>query len=313
MEKIDITDCASSCRVILREEDFETQNSRERCIWTAERLRLLCQQAGNVALADSLSAIPSSKVWFEGFTLIGRANYHSPNHIVPPEVFAQHYEIIFIDKGNQNHWINGRLYNLNSGDCLFIRPMEQHSTAQQSERRGRFYWWIFNPLNGFLGLDTYRSSMLLAELQKLFCDNYGQPKAVCHLTSSCSVQLRTVLASLFQDWGKTTLQNPLVWEHRLLGIYFLILHSQKKEVGTFWEGVEQQGESSKENWKTENFHTVQRSLQLVCRYIARHIDDDISFTDLYHLTPYSKIHLQRLFREHYGLPLRDYINREKNP
>ena len=274
---------------VLEEQDFETYSDQSRCIWTAKQLRDCFKKASGTASESCAQA------WFQGFSLIGRANYRSPSHVVPPETFARHYEIIFVDKGLQKHWLDGQQHLLRSGDCFLIRPMQQHSTAQQAEERGRFYWWVFEPSEGFLGLDRQRSALLLEALGRCFSDHRGRPKAVCQLDSKNALQMRHILASFFQACGKSEMYSPLEWEHLLLNLFFLILHDQHKQ----------------EKRTLASTNGGDPFLQELCRYISSHIYSHIALEELRCLTPYSEPYLLRLFRDQYGLPLRDYINREK--
>ncbi len=266
----------------------------------------------------------------QGFSLIGRANYHSPSHVVAPEIFARHYELIFVDKGCLVHCLNGRHYVLKSGDCFLICPMQQHSTAQQAEERGRFYWWIFDPRDGLLGLDAQRSALLLTALRQSFCAPNGTMSALRHLPAKSAAQLRNALAALFRNWGgwgdpalRTALPGRvpvwqlLAWEHSLLGLFHTVLHGWQQHPDGANDAPDSapppspapvSGGSDREAAVSQQ---SRHYLQKICIHIAANIRHNISFAELRRLTPYSEPHLLRLFRNEYGLPLRDYINREK--
>ncbi|WGK69400.1 AraC family transcriptional regulator [Candidatus Haliotispira prima] len=318
------------------EQDFETGSDRERCIRTAAQLRNLAGKPDQVAARDpafdsalDLQSDPDfdPEAWFCGLSLIGQAHYQSPCHVVAPEVFARHYELIFVEKGCQTHWLDGQSYELQSGDCFLIRPMQQHSTARKAEERGRFYWWIFDPGAGLLGLDVQRSNLLLKAVIRGFVGQGDRPGAVCRLSPKNALQMRNILAALFHSWRRHELANQvnskgagtqdgickehnlLDWEHSLLDLFFVLLREQEDDrqkkpepnlsASAFYTG------------ETESRDANRTCLQSVCRYISGHIYENVTLEELRGLTSYSEPHLLRLFRDEYGLPLRDYINREK--
>lgn len=247
-----------------------------------------------------------AKGYFSGFYLLGRANYLQPVHTVEEEVFLRHYELIFVEKGSQSHVLAQQNYHLESGDCLLIPPGVSHSTGLRPESRGRFYWLLFDPEEtSFYGQKSMQHKVFQREVAALF------ERRTLSLSAKQQEQLKQMLQDLFQKFpppsenAQQSSQAPpdeqsamQDWrccqiEHELCALLWLLISA------------------SKEAEPAQDWSQLSWPVKKICRYIQERREEKIEYEELLELSPYSAVHTQRIFRRELGLPLRDYINREK--
>ncbi|WP_150274374.1 helix-turn-helix domain-containing protein [Paenibacillus tepidiphilus] len=181
--------------------------------------------------------------------------------------FHDYYTIGCIEAGERIFVCNGQEHRLQPGDCMLINPFDKHSCEMVE----------LAPLH-FYSFNIGRESMgrLMQEL------------------SGCrSLPYFKVNALYTPEWGEAMQRLKLMIEqnrpeavrkeaYKLLMQRLLAAYSQPAAAADRPEG--------------------NRKVQLVCRYLERHYDRNVTLDELSALAGLSKYHLLRLFTREMGIP-----------
>ncbi|MBN1676659.1 MAG: helix-turn-helix transcriptional regulator [Kiritimatiellae bacterium] len=193
---------------------------------------------------------------------------------------ADGMELCYLASGLQTYWIEGAEYALHGGDGLVILPRERHGLGGTRER-SLFYYVIFDlgkPREPFFDLPVRESDALRNSLrgltERLFALGPGPKRAFDTI-------LR--LAPGSARFRATRIRNLLV--DLLIGLV-----------------------------RCDQAHATEsdpRAVRQTRDYIAAHLGARVTIAELARHTRLSEAQLQKVFKRRTGIPLGEYVLRQK--
>ncbi len=103
------------------------------------------------------------------FTGVGAdMRYNKPKHEFPMHNHEFH-EIVFISKGNANHYINGKIFPITTGDLYFIRNTDIHTYSDFVGETFEYYTLLFeksilSEMTSFFGMEELQTELLSRQM-----------------------------------------------------------------------------------------------------------------------------------------------------
>jgi len=222
---------------------------------------------------------------FEGLRIgnvleLGRHRYAKAHPVNGVHRHAAGMELCYLASGLQTYWIEGAEYALRGGDGLVIYPGERHGLGGTREK-SLFYYWIFDlgrrrePL---FDLPPRESVPLRRSLRGLTDRLYPMGQAPKRAFDAI-----LTLSAGAGRFGATRIRGLL------LAVLIGLLESARPAA------------SSRDP----------KAVHLVREYIAEHLADRISIADLARRVGLSGAQLQKVFKRRTGIPLGEYVLRQK--
>ncbi|WP_151734926.1 helix-turn-helix domain-containing protein [Paenibacillus tengchongensis] len=181
--------------------------------------------------------------------------------------FHEYYTIGSIEAGERIFVCNGQEHRLQPGDCMLINPFDKHSCAMVELAPLHFY--SFN-----IGLESMGGLML-------------------ELSGRRNLPYFTVNALYTPEWGEAMRELKLMIEQNRPD-------SVKKKA---YNWLMQRLLSAYSQPAPEADHPEgNRTIRLVCEYLERHYDRNVTLDELSALAGLSKYHLVRQFTREMGIP-----------
>ncbi|NRA20430.1 MAG: AraC family transcriptional regulator [Oceanospirillaceae bacterium] len=221
---------------------------------------------------------------FGGLSIIGRYNYTSANQQLLSHTHPGAYEFCYLAKGQQTYEIEGLVHHLESGDILYTRPGETHSSAQTPEQKGILYWFVLTTQRqvGWLNFNQAEQRSIIEQLNQ---------SARRQFKTSQRLQIEL-------DRAITALQNPdgdaftQVKVKNALSQVLLMIYQAIAEGGTD--------------------HYLSPEISHNLEFIAEHLTDgSLSMQRLATQTGLSVSRYKSRFKQETGYPPADYMLRQK--
>lgn len=222
-----------------------------------------------------------------GFTeilCVGKYSYSKPFRKLYPEVFEDFYEIIYVEKGEQEYLINHEKIILHSGELLIIRPHIIHSTGQFFENRGMVYWIIGSVFfHSFLGSHKKIGTQII---ETLLDTPY---KVIC-----MSNKFEELLKQIFKIY-KNLNKDSDIYKEKIKHNLFLLLSE-------IYEECKYHNTNYTQNYRDSR-------ITKAVDYIRKNIHDDIDINYLAHRVAFMSFpHFTRVFKKTTSHTPRDFIN-----
>lgn len=190
-----------------------------------------------------------------------------------------HCELFYIENGEGSFFIDNNMYELHTGDFLFIPPQVFHYT--------RYPYGACRRCNVFFraGDVGERVKEALPQGEKFF----GQIR-IFQVPEAYRGQIAELIAGMAREEKICdSLSEPIL--ETLLQQLFLLCCREC----TFLEDM------------PEDIHTTDREIVLAAQFIGQHYMDDISAADIAKAAGYSPNYLSRRFREAAGIGVHEYL------
>jgi len=196
------------------------------------------------------------------------------------------YQLLYVDEGELEWWVDGRFYHLSKGDLIFVKPYETQSSLQGKIPTGRRY---------FMQIDLYEehnSEGLNSQERQLINDLFkGFIPRVLHMGDSFRLPfLRILEAQRTADKFSSVAVKSGLFE-----IFHALNHSQKNYLQKAHIG------------HGDAFQLLQKSDD----YIQAHLHELIHIGKLAKLFSLSEVHFRRKFLAASGLSPLKYVNFKK--
>ena len=216
--------------------------------------------------------------------ILGRRVINDPAKDMLPAHTLKYYQIVYVEKGEMEVWVNGRIYTIHEKELVVIQPYETMAYLKGVLPRGS---------HCFLQIDTnpigehFISKELLASLRNYL--KMPSPR-VLKLGADFSQPFEGVIDEFRQesDWSR----DMAVSQFRILCIN--LIRAYEKIV--------------KENNIPENSSEL---LEAVDKYIEKNLDSDISVFNLAKLAGYSENHFRVQFKKITDMSPLKYVNMKK--
>ena len=226
---------------------------------------------------DKPSLIPS-------IPILGRRVINEPAKDMLPAHTLKYFQIVYVEKGEMEVWVNGRIYTIHEKELVVIQPYETMAYLRGVLPRGShcFLQIDTNPIGEHL-----ISKELLASLQT--CLKMPTPR-VLRLGQKFTDPFEGIISEF---------RNGSEWSQEMAASHFRILcinliRAYEKLV--------------KENNIPENSSEL---LEAVDNYIDNNLDSDISVFNLAKLAGYSENHFRVQFKKITDMSPLKYVNMKK--
>ena len=196
------------------------------------------------------------------------------------------FQILYVDEGELDWWIDGRFYHLSPGDLLLVKPYETQNSLQGRIPIGRRYFMQINlyEQNENEGLSQSERD----QVNKLFTEFIPR---VLHMGDDFSSPFQKIL----EAHRKPDNFSSLHVKSQLLEIFYALHKAQEQHLHD----------------KHVGHSDAIEILVRVDQYIKENIDRTISINNLAELFSLSEVHFRRKFLAASGLSPLKYLNHKK--
>lgn len=189
------------------------------------------------------------------------------------------FEFFYLKKGYVNFEIGGKSYKLSTGSVVFIQPLEVHSVKSIGNDSFEYCSLVFD--SSVFGFENnpcreFFDSVRLKRFVEL------SDKILNHFVLLCD-------SSNKKTPGYEILQTTLLFDI----LSYLIITNQYETVALL---------------RKQTKYNIS-AIDIAIEYIKDNFADNIELQDVLKLTNYSRSHFIRLFKEHTGMNLVEYINK----
>ena len=196
------------------------------------------------------------------------------------------FQLIYVDEGELDWWVDGRFYHLSPGDLILIKPYETQSSLQGRIPLGRRYFMQFNLYEQHS--DEGLTLTERTQVNKLFTEFIPR---VLHVGED----FRTPFLKLLAAHRNLDAFSSLLVKSQLFEIFHCLHKAQEDYLHT----------------KHVGHDDALEILVRVDQYIKENLDQIISISDLAKLFSLSEVHFRRKFLAASGLSPLKYINHKK--
>lgn len=198
----------------------------------------------------------------------------------------EYYEILVILSGNIIHTINGNDYNMQQGDCCFIRPEDCHCLIYPSEQIPQNH---FLSINFMMTKEFYQKSIACYDFDPIPSVEQDDTPIAFHISNTLREKIRRTCLHI-----QTPLTQPTVSAVQICkSIIAELLHAAILEHTT-------RKHANCPMWLQELIIKMQKPENLA-KKPAELIKD----------TPYSRSYVEKSFRKHFGVSILEFKNSVK--
>ena len=216
--------------------------------------------------------------------ILGRRIINEPAKDMIPAHTLKYFQIVYVEKGEMEVWVNGRIYTIHEKELIVIQPYETTAYLKGVLPRGT---------HSFLQIDTnpigehFISKELLESLRNYL--KMPSPR-VLKLGAEFSQPFEGIIKEFRQqnDWS----QEMALSQFRILAINLIRVYEQMM----------------KKHNIPENSSEL---LEAVDKYIEKNLDSDISVFNLAKLAGYSENHFRVQFKKITDMSPLKYVNLKK--
>ncbi|SMO51810.1 AraC-type DNA-binding protein [Saccharicrinis carchari] len=228
--------------------------------------------------------IDLERLGFRSAKVIGKYNYREMKKGLEMHRHNDMLEIVFLDKGSQYYYIEGKDYHMTGGNILLTFPGEEHGTKGFPEEKGQLFWLIIHiPRNEqkLLNLRSIETKLLVDRLLQL---NKNRLFKVPH-------GVKNDIEKIFQIYNNN--ENDV---YKKIKITNLLL--------SFLLNIIAYGEKSSKITISDTFANI-------CTFICDNIKEEISLTHLADKANLSLSHFKHRFKKEIGTTPMDFIMKNK--
>jgi len=214
------------------------------------------------------------------FVELGRLNYSEAK---PPLIKHEHkdiLEICYLVRGRQKYIVHNNVIELTGGNIYLTFPNESHGSGQYPEEKSLLYWLLIDLISvsgNFLGIDGEDGHTLHQALTKLKKRHIKPTKKIYHL-----------LDEIIYLYKEDEPFKRLLIQYKLIEFLTVLVESEQ--------------ESNK-----KQSTIIDESIE----YIKCNITDELSIEQIAERSNLSVSRLRYRFKNETGIPLGEYILREK--
>lgn len=209
------------------------------------------------------------------------------SHDNSPTSFPQHWhtfgEIILARKSGVHIQVQGKDYNLQENDILFIWPGELHATIHAEPQSQLIVQYFGYLLNMFPEMTLLQNQLLSVHYISAAAPDSPAPEIARHMIA--------IRDTFYTDRRLNDMRMQLSLYHLLLALYdYRIENSQSENA----------------DGQTLRLHTIQ-TVTKACCYIAENCERDLSLDEVAAHVGISKFHFSRCFKEYAQTSFSDYL------
>jgi len=199
--------------------------------------------------------------------------------------FHSLYEILFVKHGTADFIVRGKQYCLKAGSLLFISNLENHSISAHSTAYSRYSVRVSNKF-----ITTFIKA---PELLSVFNQ---RPADFCH-KYDCTAQQEEYFSQIFDLIDNEYKQRQDYWDSMVAGkIYDMLVLLYR---------------SAPQMFPASNSKAGQTTVFEIQNYIASHLGEDLTLSEIADRFYINKFYLSHIFKEITGYNLKEYIVLER--
>lgn len=208
-----------------------------------------------------------------GLELFGHTVFQKAAEPVPLHIHKNCLEAVFVIRGEQSYFVEGRSYPLTGGQGFLSFESQPHRSGGTCQEVAEIYWLQLDlsDAGGFLGLDRVFSEKLMRRLRSI-------DKHVFRFGREIKGLLKLTFDRFVGNADSTSAHASLLYLVSLLS--------------------EQAGQGQK----------LENRLRVLESYIDEHLQDSISAEDLSEVSGFSVSTVNHRFKEYFGRTPGEYVN-----
>ena len=194
-----------------------------------------------------------------------------------------HREILLALKGNSLNSLNGTSYLCSPGALFLFDAFESHDRGYQAKAEKLDHLWMH------IVEDKIAARVVLSKNNRI--DYYGH---------DLIIKDKTLVSLLNESWDsikETKLPNDLKREKIISVIHIIILALVEIDIS--------------DNEPEESNSYQEQTIEMICKHISRTSGKSLTIDKLARIAGYSKFHFLRLFKQHTGKSIHQFINQTR--
>ncbi|WDE98675.1 AraC family transcriptional regulator [Lentisphaera profundi] len=196
------------------------------------------------------------------------------------------YQLIYVDEGELDWWVNGQFYHLSPGDMILVKPYEIQTSLKGQIVPGKRFFMQIN-------LYEQHENEGLSSEERLKVNHLFKnfiPRVI-----STEKNMRDIFHKLLNAHAQDGELNSIYVKSQLLEFFYLLDLSQKQQL------------KQRHIKQSEALNII----QTVDTFLNDNLDKVISIRELADLLTLSEVHFRRKFSAAHGLSPLKYINNKK--